>query len=149
QKQADDARAREVQEKGQKEHQIRQRLVDSYLAAGRLAVDRGAWREGLRAYDQALAEEGVDIVEIRFQRLKALSALNRYEELRQELERLARRPDLGEREGLLLLWQADAAGMQPIKGINPDACIRKALSKTLPPGERAYALALVAPKTQE
>jgi aminoglycoside phosphotransferase (APT) family kinase protein len=147
--QTDEAYSQKEHERAQKENQIRQRLLDSYRATGRLAMDRGAWREALKAYDQALAERGVDTLDIRFQRLKALGALNRNEELRQELERLAERADLGEREGLLLLWQADAAGLHPMKGINPEACIRKALSKPLPPAERAYARALFSRTTWE
>lgn len=122
--------------------QTKQRKADGHYADGRMAAQRGQWRDALKHFDQALSAGHVDEVPLRLDRVKAWNAINDYSAASAEVAALAQRKDLGEYEGAVLLWQGDL-----LLNRDPDQAlefVRQALSKDLRPAERAYAEALLA-----
>jgi tetratricopeptide (TPR) repeat protein len=121
-------------------------LADSYEQGARLASQRGAWREAIALIDKALATDRYrGAVPLRLNRVRALFALNDAEHYLPEIEALAAAPNLGESEGRVLLLQGDVLlGRDDTRAL---ALIRAARQRGLPPGEDAYAEALLAETT--
>src|SRR5438552_1225885 len=66
-----------------------------------------------------------------------------------EIETLARRTDLGDLEGAVLLWQGDIALGRSIDDENALKLVRQAVGKGLAPAEAAYAQGLLAESSAE
>jgi predicted Ser/Thr protein kinase/tetratricopeptide (TPR) repeat protein len=130
------------------ERQARDRLAESYEQAAHLALQRGAWGEALSWTDKALATERYrESVPLWLNKVRALVALNDFARAGEELEALAAAPNLGEHEGTVLLLRGDVLlGRDDAKA---EQLLRRALGKTLPPAEAAYARALLAKTTPE
>jgi serine/threonine protein kinase len=122
-------------------------LLDGYVQDARLADRKGQWREAVAGYNKALEVGHRDPVGLRLSKIRALLALGDFKNAQSELERLAREPDLGDKEGSVLLLQGDILLCRD----DPSAeqLIQRALDKGLPLAEKAYAQALLAETTPE
>jgi len=76
---------------------------------------------------------------LRLGRLECLVALYRIADVREDVEALSRRTDLGEHEGSVLLWQALLAMYGAPRVGQPHELVPKALARDLRPAEREYA----------
>ncbi len=122
----------------------------THAVAARLAAQRGEWGRALEQYDAALAGGPEDEVGLWLGKLDARLALYQYREFRADLEALAARPDLGAHAGTVRLLQGYERLMRMGKGVaDPLVPVREALRLELPPAERAYAQALLAPTVPE
>jgi tetratricopeptide (TPR) repeat protein len=119
-------------------------LARASAAAARFAAQRGEWQEALASYQRALDLGHEDEIGLRVAVLDCRLALYQYPQLRAELAALSGRPDLGPREGPVLLRQAQAALLAPWAG-DPEDLARRALEKGLPGPDAAYARAYLAP----
>jgi hypothetical protein len=118
--------------------------------AARLATRRGEWGEALRLYDAALAGPSEDEVGLWLGKLDARLALYQYREFREEVATLAARSDLGQHAGTVRLLQGYGGLMRARKGDeDPLVPIREALKLGLPPAEKEFAEALLAPTVPE
>src|SRR5262249_29086818 len=106
------------------------------------------WPEALEHYDAALAGRPEDDVPLRLGKLDARLALYHYHEFRAELAELLARDSLGPHEGTVRVLQA-YEGLLSTSQADPQALLREALAMELPPAERAYAEALLAPSAPE
>jgi serine/threonine protein kinase len=125
------------------ERDAQQRLAQSHYQAARLAMQRGAWRAALTQLDAALAAGHPDEMALRFDKVRAWYAVHEVRRASRELEALARRPDLGDLEGQVLLWRGDIAWDHHADDRAIDL-IRQATHKKLPVADRAYAHGLLA-----
>jgi tetratricopeptide (TPR) repeat protein len=131
----------------EKENAWRQaETIEGYVRKATSAIERGAWREALANYDEALNAGHPDPAGLRLSKARAFLALNDEESCQREMDALASLPNLGQHESSILLLRGEM-----LLGCNdPQAeqLIRQALGKkTLPPGEDAYARALLADTT--
>ncbi len=132
------------------EQQTHRLLAASYYDAARLAMRRGAWREALTNIDRALAAGYADSVALQLDRVRAWCAVHEVPRAMREVQELARRTDLGDLEGQVLLWQADLALNQSDKDVAAVlAQVKRALERGLPPAEAAHARGLLARTTPE
>jgi tetratricopeptide (TPR) repeat protein len=108
------------------------------------AAEKGDWREAAENYEKAAAGHP-DAVALRLKRCHALLAINDVGRCRDEVEALAAAPDLGELEGPVTLLRGELR----LGRDNPEAerLIRRAQRIGLPPGQAAYAEALLAPSS--
>jgi tetratricopeptide (TPR) repeat protein len=142
--QAERDRAREA------ERETQALLAASHRDAARLAMRRGAWREALRSIDRALAANSPDAPALRLEKVKAWCALHEIAPAVRELEDLSRQADLGDLDGPVLLWKADLALNHSLDNLDANLeQVRQAVSRGLPPAERAYAQGLLAGKSRE
>jgi tetratricopeptide (TPR) repeat protein len=118
-------------------------LARASADSARYAAQRGQWREALASYHKALDLGHEDEIGLRVGVLDCRLALYQYPQLRAELAELTGRPDLGPREGLVLLRQAQAALLAPWAG-DPEDLARRALARGLPGPDAAYARAYLA-----
>jgi serine/threonine protein kinase/Flp pilus assembly protein TadD len=125
------------------EQDARDLLAESYAQAARLAVQRGAWRDALTNLDMALANDHPSRAWLSLQKVRAWCAVHDVAQATRELDALAARPELGELEGPVRLWQAELA-----LGRGDDdralSLARMALDRRLSPPEQEYALGLLA-----
>jgi serine/threonine protein kinase/tetratricopeptide (TPR) repeat protein len=131
------------------EQVARQRLADSYYAAARLAMGRGAWREAKNNIDAALEAGYRHSANVHLDRIRALCALHQVPDAEKELQALSQRSDLERLDGRVLLWQADLALNRSAQNPTVRPKVQQALEKTLPPAEEAYARGLLAQTTPE
>src|SRR5262249_16380597 len=89
------------------ESNVRVLLIDSYVRAAELAMQRGAWHAAIETLDKALAEGHSDPVRLRLLKVQALWGLHDGPKALAELQKLSEQPDLGDRKGEVLLWQGD------------------------------------------
>jgi tetratricopeptide (TPR) repeat protein len=150
---SDRDRARKAEEdvrRADEETRARRRLADSHAQAARLLMQRGAWKDGLVNLDKALEAGYDDPVALRLDKVRAWCAVNEVPQAVAELRSLSQQTDLGDREGLVLLWQADIAISR--SGWHAEASRKQfeaAMKKGLPPPEAAYASGLVAETTPQ
>jgi|SRR5579884_284842 len=132
------------------EQQTHQLLAASYYDAARLAMRRGAWREALTNIDRALAAGYAGSAALQLDRVRAWCAVHEVPRAMREVQELARRTDLGDLEGQVLLWQADLALNQSGTDVTTLlAQVQRALERGLPPAEAAHARGLLARTTPE
>jgi serine/threonine protein kinase/Flp pilus assembly protein TadD len=130
--------------------ETRRLLANSHADAARLASQRGAWRDALVHYDQALAAGYEDSVGLRLAKVQAWMARNQKREAFHELEALARRSDLGtQHRAALLLWQAESGLRRDLTTQARQDLVRRALAEGLPPADAAFARALLADTAPE
>ena len=123
------------------ERETRQRLAESHANTANLAEQRGQWLRVLASCDEALRLGHADPVGLRLQRVRAFNALLDSTGATAEIEELARRDDLGDRAGIVLLWQGDILlNRDNAKAVE---LIRQAVDRGLPPAELAYAKSLL------
>jgi hypothetical protein len=122
-------------------------LLDGYVQAARLADRKGQWCEALAGYDRALEAGHPDPVGLRLSKIRALLALGDFKNARSEHELLVQEPDLGDKEGSVLLLQAEILLCHD--DASAEQHIRQALDKGLSLAEKAYAQALLAETTLE
>jgi serine/threonine protein kinase len=122
----------------------RRDLARSHWDNGRLAAGHGRWREAIALYDRALDAGFDDEIGVRLQKIKALLALHEAKRAQEEIAALADRPDLGQRESMLLLLRGDLALGQRSGKEQALADVRRALELGLPADDTAYAQALLA-----
>jgi hypothetical protein len=122
--------------------------ADGFVQAARLASQQGNWRDARANYDRALTTDRYrDSVSVRLNKVRAQLALNDTEECLREIEGLAEAPDLGAEEGSVRLLHGEILlGRDDVKA---EQLIRLARACRLPPGEEAYARALLAANTVE
>jgi Flp pilus assembly protein TadD len=129
------------------EREGRGRLAAERAAAARLALQRGDGRAALRLLDEAAAA-GSDTPAARLERVKALCTVHEIPRAVREARDLAGRPDLGDRQGEALLWQADLemdhGSMPPADGLRQ---VRRAVEAGLPAADAHYARGLLADAT--
>jgi hypothetical protein len=125
------------------ERDAQQRLAQSHYQAARLAMQRGAWRAALVELDAALAAGHPNEVALRFDKVRAWYAVHEVRRASRELDTLARRSDLGDLEGPVLLWRGDIAWERSGDDTALDL-VRQATHKNLPVADRAYARGLLA-----
>ena len=106
-------------------------------------MQRGAWRAALTNLDLALEADHPDPIGLRLLKVRAWCALHEVPKAVAELDELAHRPDLGSREGEVLLWQADIALARKTDEAGLEL-VRRALKFPLPPADESYALGLLA-----
>jgi serine/threonine protein kinase/tetratricopeptide (TPR) repeat protein len=123
-----------------------QRLVASLESTAQLAMQRGAWPQALKFLDRALEAGHADPVGLRLFKVRAWCALNEVPRAHREIEALARRSNLTDRErALVLLWQGDlAVSRSMFQADRALKLIRQAVQKGLPRVEAAYARGLLA-----
>jgi hypothetical protein len=121
--------------------------ADGYVQDARLATQRGQWRLARANYDKALAAGHQDAVELRLNKVRAALAGNDFRRAAAEITALAAAPDLGDREGSVLLIQGDIFLRHD--EARAEQLLRRALRKKLSPAEAAYARALLAQTTPE
>ncbi len=140
--------ARWAVQAGRAEQAAQDALADSHEQAARLALQRGAWREALDLIDKALASERYrGSIPLRLNKVRALMAIQHAGPSVQEIEALAREPNLGEYEGRVLLLQADVLlGRDDARAIK---LVGQALARGLPEEGKAYARALLAKSMPE
>jgi serine/threonine protein kinase/tetratricopeptide (TPR) repeat protein len=133
-------------DQARKDAQANQLLLDSYRSTAHLAMQRGAWAEALKSLDKALVAGPADAIDLRLFKVRAWCALNEVPRAHREIEALARRTDLTDRQrALVLLWQGDlAVSRSMFQADRALRLIRQALRKGLPPAEAAYARGLLA-----
>jgi serine/threonine protein kinase/Flp pilus assembly protein TadD len=131
------------------ERNVRLELARSHWDNGRLAAGHGRWREAIAMFDQALAAGFEDDIGVRLEKVKALLAIHEATQADQEIATLARRPDLGNRESVLLLLRGDRAMAEWSGKERALADVRRALEIGLPPDDQAYAQALLAEWPQD
>jgi tetratricopeptide (TPR) repeat protein len=139
---ADRDRARDA------EREARRLLAESHRQAARLAMQRGAWRAALGQLDKALDAGHPDEVGLRFDKVRAWYAVHEVNRARRELEALARRSDLGDHEGPILLWQGDLEWDRTGEDKALEL-VRRAARKKLAPADAAYARGLLAKTSPE
>jgi tetratricopeptide (TPR) repeat protein len=121
--------------------------AEGFTQAARLAAQQGNWRKALEKIDQALEAGHPDRVGLAQDRVRALMALNDVEGSARAIEVLAAAPDLGDKEGSVLLLQGEVLlGRDDARA---EQHIRLAQEKGLTTGEAAYARALLAEKTPD
>jgi tetratricopeptide (TPR) repeat protein len=125
------------------EREAHARLAESYAHAGELALQRGACQAAVEYLDKALAKGHPEPVRLGLLKVRALRTLHRVPEALAELRNLAGRPDLGDREGEVLLWQADIALAQKTDEAGLDL-VRRSLRFPLAPADESYARGLLA-----
>jgi tetratricopeptide (TPR) repeat protein len=126
------------------ERDARRHLAESHRQAARLAMRRGAWREALVRLDEALAAGHPDEVGLRFDKVRAWHAVHEVRRASRELEALARRTDLGDLEGPVLLWRGDLAWDRFGDDKALDLVRQATRKKHLSPADAAYARGLLA-----
>jgi tetratricopeptide (TPR) repeat protein len=119
-------------------------LARTHAAAGRLAAQRGKWREALGHYRQAIELGAENDVELRLGMLACHGSLYEFRAYRKELAVLAARRDLGPHRGLVRLHQGLAGFYSTDPAADPVGAFREALALGLPPAERSYAKAVLA-----
>jgi tetratricopeptide (TPR) repeat protein len=144
------ARARQEAERARRaEGEARQLLAESFVRTGELAMRRGDWRTALDNFAQALDAGHPDSARLRLLEVRAWCALHELPRAIRQLEALARRDDLGELEGSVLLWRADIALGKSLEEDRALELVRRALRKGLSPAEEAYARGLLAETSSE
>jgi tetratricopeptide (TPR) repeat protein len=123
-------------------------LAASYRQTARLAMTHGAWQDALKNIDRALESDPAD-VDLHLDRVRAWAALDEAPRAREEVKQLAGRTDLGDRAGLVLLWQADLVLCQAADDAGALATVAKARRQGLPPAEAEYAAGLLADTSPE
>jgi serine/threonine protein kinase/tetratricopeptide (TPR) repeat protein len=143
------ARADAARERAERaERDARARLAESYARAAELAVQRGAWRTALESLDRALEAGHPDAVRLRLQKVRAWCAIHEVAKALVELAELSGRPDLGDLEGSVRLWQGDIALARKVDDFGLEL-VRGALRRGLPPADESYARGLLAPTVPE
>jgi tetratricopeptide (TPR) repeat protein len=126
------------------EGDARRLLAESYAQSARLAMQRGAWREALAELDKALGAGHTNEAALRFDRVRALAAIHDVPRAVAEVEALARRSDLGDLEGRVLLWRGDLT-WEALCDLKALELVKQASrKKKLPLAEQAYARGLLA-----
>ena len=131
------------------EAETRKLLVKSYADAGILAAQRGAWRDALVQFDKALDSGFPDSLNLQIWKTRCWIAVNDESRARDQLASLLRRGNLGDRQGQVLLLQADLGQANVLKTADREALILHALEAGLPPAEEALARGLIARSTPE
>ncbi len=98
-----DAESEALQAKEEKE----ELLADSLYQVATLRMQRGDWAGALRSLDEALKAGHPQRGRLRLDRVKALMALNRAQDVAAELARLEESGEAGGHAAELLLWQGD------------------------------------------
>ena len=129
------------------EVETRKLLANSYADAGRLAAQRGAWRDALVQFDKALGSGFPDSLDLQIGKIRCWMAVNDEGRARDQLASVLKRHDLGDRQGEVLLLQADLGQARVLNTADREALILRALSAGLPAAEDAYARGLIAPST--
>jgi tetratricopeptide (TPR) repeat protein len=111
-------------------------------------LQRGAWLTAVENLDRAIAAGHPDQNRLRLEKVRARCALHEVPEALAQLRELAARPDLGELEGPVLLWQADIALTQSVDDSGL-AMVRKARQLGLARADDEYAQALLAKTVPE
>jgi tRNA A-37 threonylcarbamoyl transferase component Bud32/tetratricopeptide (TPR) repeat protein len=144
-RQALDQRNRAIRAEGERQAELARALAES----ARLAARRGEWEAALHDYQSALDLGGLDEVGLRLGALECRMALYQIPQFREELASLAGRDDLADHAGQVRLLQAYEAlgGSGDVEQARAEA--RQALALGLPPADRAFAQALLAPTVQE
>jgi tetratricopeptide (TPR) repeat protein/tRNA A-37 threonylcarbamoyl transferase component Bud32 len=128
--------------------------ADLYNITIRSAPNRGTkivspHRRAVAALGQVAPLRPAEEIALRLGRLDCFMALARYRPLYAELNRLARRKDLGKYAGKVLLWQAEASLYRKAPSGTAQKLVRRALAKTLSPADRAYAQVYLAQSVPE
>jgi tetratricopeptide (TPR) repeat protein len=146
----EEERANQEKERAREAEAARTReLANSVAQSARLATRRGDWEAALGQYARALELGAPDEIDLRLGRLDCLVALYRIAEVRDEVEALSRRTDLGEHEGSVLLWQALIFMYGAPRLGRPHELVPKALARGLKPVEREYAQVFTATTAPE
>jgi len=123
----------------------RQRLIDSHLASAQLALQRGAWRDAVMAYERAEAD-GLELtIPMRLERVRALFGLSQMERVQQELDDISKNPDVGKHAASVDLFRGDL--QLGINNAEAERLLKRALSGNLPDGDAWYARGLLAKRT--
>ncbi len=121
--------------------------AEGFGQAAHLAAQHGMWREAWRNFDKALQAGHSDPAAMRLGKIRALLELNETRLCESEIEALAEAPHRTEHDGYLLLLRGEM--LLSKNDSQAEQFLRAALAKQLPPGERAYAQALLAETTPE
>jgi tetratricopeptide (TPR) repeat protein len=126
-------------------------LAQSYVDGARLAMRRGDWQRALVFLDKALDARHPAAADLRLDKVRAWVAVNRVPEAAAELDSLARRKDLTDRQrGLVLLWQGDLALSRSMAHAEQAIqLVSRAVKHDLPRAEAAYARGLLAPDSEK
>ncbi len=124
----------------------RTRAAELAFSVGKLAAERGAWDEALDAYADALRHGHPGRVDVGLRQLAALRGLDEVAEFADLLAELGASSPTPEEQARLWLLEGDlraSNGTDPSAGLD---LIRRALETTLlPPADREYATAMLAP----
>jgi tetratricopeptide (TPR) repeat protein len=133
------------------EQQAHDLLAASYADTARLAMQRGDWSAALRYLDRALRAGYPDAADLQLAKVRAWFAGNEVPQGVGELEALARRRDLTNRQrALVLLWQGDVAISRSFTHAEEGLkLVRRAVARGLPAAEKEYARGLLADTTPE
>jgi len=129
------------------EKEGRRRLTESIASAAQLAFQRGLWSEVIQRCDEALREGHPDPIALRLLRIRALNARGDRTQAGSELAEIAQRDDLGDRLGVVRLWQGDFEQFHDGKRVLE--LTRQAVDLGLPPADLAYAKAILSASTKE
>ena len=121
-------------ELGQSEGKLRLEVAESHLSRARIAGQRGAWKEALRAYDLAQEAGHPEAESIALEKARSLISLERLEEAEALLSALE-----GSEAKLLLGDIALTRGREN----EGERLVEAALEEGLPEGEALYARALL------
>jgi tetratricopeptide (TPR) repeat protein len=120
--------------------------TEGYVRKAASAARCGAWREALASYDKALNAGYLDLAGLRLCKARAYLALNDEDSRQREMDALTSLPNLGGHEASVLLLRGEI--LLSRGDVQAEQLIRQALEgKILPPGEDAYARALLADAT--
>ncbi len=125
----------------------KQRLIENYEQSARLAAQRGQWETCLGLVDKAI-EAGHPTVALRIERVKALDALERDSDAREEIARLSALPLNGEERAMVRLLDGEFSLVAKDK-TEAIGKIREALSLGLPEAEAEYARGMIAETSPE
>jgi tetratricopeptide (TPR) repeat protein len=129
--------------------ETRQAKAVSWYDQARLDMRQGAWRAALENIDRALESGHPDPLAVRLDRVRAWCALSELSRASEELVSLANQVEPGPFQARVLLRQADLEFNRSAQKPAALKHVQQALDLGLPPGEAAYARALLAATTTE
>jgi tetratricopeptide (TPR) repeat protein len=144
---AEQRKAREAADRAElAEKQLRIELAHTSAGAAVLARQRGQWKDALAHYLKAIELGHEDEVALWLGVLECRLAMYQYRAFREDLERLEARADLGSHRGEVRLMRAMGELARGGKEVDPTVSVHAALEAgDLPPAEKEFALALLAP----